>query len=1178
MPQKACAICVLYSLLAPPLSLGGQLIELNQSQSQATLLIERQPYTLALTPGIGKLIALKNRLVVFDRTHQELVWLSFFDLHLHHTLHPAGQPAAIDAAEISLAKEFAQGKVKDVAALEFPGGVMFILSQPSGPGKIAVKTLSFILPNTQSPSPSEATRRGIPDHSPPSPTPPVVAGLAGAKTHLLGQGLITVATHPQTGDPLLLSWDQEHHLLHEYRLSPQGEFNFQGSLQLPPIKQATLLTTDRAHHDKFYLIAGDKKHGFALNKLHIGRSLKRVELTSAVLNETGNAWTKELLFLGLANQAIDHLDQAFGNQWITTGQLREDEEYNPLAVPLKVKDTLEQLRSHRLITELEYQRLKREHFLESTQGKKWLAIASLLVGLYTWHKLKAHSPRLAGFHQESMDKIHSSLTRSLSLLGLSPTRTAKMVTTMSRAQRRFRGRLLRNHYNSQLPIHEIKKMERSLTKITRKLDTPEANKILDLITANKKTKDLQQRSQRLAELASSPQLDDIIDQFIQRFVLPSRVLQFQSKLKKKVDSLAESSRRIHQMGHYFGHQALKALSSVHRSPIKQLHLTMDKVATLERQVEVSRAVMRLKSEVLVFSKKVTKDLHKIQHKDIAGVSTEELNSFIWWSRVTAHSHSKQAVEYLNITGSKAILARATIAQKLAKQLQYSKKFTTLGERMQGKLQELGELDAIISNYTAKGKSHPFFDYWAKYAVIPYTRYFIPERFYQSQNAVGKKVSGWLKEYARRDYVKMPNGANEHINITGEHVRVAWGVGTADTTLDIATQYVARMDAIDPRERIWGDSPFHIDITPGQKTGGVHFDMVANTLLNALHFYLGMPVSYAKMNYNFGTSSTVSYFQRMKDGWIRGINPLNLTYATAQSWPVWWMSGQLALNNYRQKAGDDFDPKVFSELEQTLNNRLFKFRSVVERKVYTVAVTSTYVEPQYYMQQELDKVISKITGGPKASILIGSIIMPFTTGYFFHKWWADYFGASNPDMIKILKKFNADGVLDKIDKNGMTDLGTWTLHEATTYSTLITLFEMDKLEKELPFPQGYPGEIAKWYAMLYARLGRGHHMEQQDLPQILATKLKVRGSAGEKFEYAQQAKDLLNQLQQITTHIRQYPIATSRKKLFLLPVEKSYAQLLQQNLNASLDDAIKIQAKALPSPHYPPGQRPGFFPD
>ena len=177
MPQKACVIGALYSLLASPPSVRGQLIELNQSQSQATLLIEQQPYTLALTPGIGKLIALKNRLVVFDRTHQKLIWLSFFDLHLHHTLHPTGQPAAIDAAEISLAQEFAQGKVEDVAALEFPGGVLFILSQPWGPGEIAVKTLSFILPNTQSPSPSEATPLGIPA----PPTPPVVAGLAGAK-------------------------------------------------------------------------------------------------------------------------------------------------------------------------------------------------------------------------------------------------------------------------------------------------------------------------------------------------------------------------------------------------------------------------------------------------------------------------------------------------------------------------------------------------------------------------------------------------------------------------------------------------------------------------------------------------------------------------------------------------------------------------------------------------------------------------------------------------------------------------------------------------------------------------------------------------------------------------------------------------------------------------------------
>ena len=386
--------------------------------------------------------------------------------------------------------------------------------------------------------------------------------------------------------------------------------------------------------------------------------------------------------------------------------------------------------------------------------------------------------------------------------------------------------------------------------------------------------------------------------------------------------------------------------------------------------------------------------------------------------------------------------------------------------------------------------------------------------------------------------------------------------------DSLTQYVARVDAIDPKERIWGDTPYHIDLTPGEGRGGFHFDFVGHNIVAVLGWSLWMPTAYARAKYNHGSTGAVTYMDRVKDKLLKTYNPVNLGWRTLTwEWPGWASAKAWTLSSYRRNAGEDLDPEAFARFEEEVGGRLTSVKSYVERSLYHTVIGSLYVNPQYNMHGELDSILPKITGGTKTSKLISSLVMPFTTGYFGHKWWADYFGTDNPAMIEILRQFQADGLLDKIDEDGFTDMRTWTLHEISTLSSLVTLFEAHKLEQETPFPEDNPAEAARWYGELYARLLRGHpepaemdFESPEDISRILS-RVRVAGARGEttSFMYEREARELLSRFRQIEARTRQYSLGPeSRRTVFLRPAEQSTEDIFRENIEKTLDDAVVVQ--------------------
>ena len=1140
------ALAFLWPFLAPK----AQVLDLDLSRNKAVILSGERVYSLFLDPKNAKILPLENHFVIFDRSTQELVWVSFEDLLARRHYHRTRGVLALETAQISLAGEFPSGGgVWDVGVWDSRSVSTFILAQKGPPGKMRIKSLRFA---KSSPPPRG---EGASREKNPLP-PPMVRALVGKEQSIWGSGPIAVLRDPRSGTPVLLSWDETHHLLHEYDLSPEGRMDFKGSLPLeglPEGAKVEVLNASLSRNHHFELMVGGEKRSFSLTRLSMARSMKRAEVVSAVVNERANSWTKSLLFLGLMNQAVDSLDRAFGNRWISAEQIANDPEMNPLSKRVDVKELLGELRREKILPEQAVEELERKHFLNSTSGKKWFASAAALMGIYGVNKARKASPALGAAFDALNIRIRSTLVASLQRLGLSQDRITKISQRVDRKQRHLRGWMLRHHYNDQLPKRDIKKVEKSLMKICKKLKTPGANEILGKIIVNRKLKSFGQRSKTIIDLAHSPAMDNLIDEFTQRFVQNSSIRKLRAKLRQGLASMEEGPHWTKTAGIYFGRRLEKILAKTNSlTPVHRLQITMERLNILEQHVEVSKRVTRLKGEVIFIDKMSAKRAGRGMMKSRSSSPT---------------ARSEKDIEYLGISGKEAILNRAVKAQKKAKALGLSQKYTTLSQRMTSALEKLEGLEAQVAMLSTKGKVHPFFDFWAKSIVLPYARYILPEKkFYHSKNPKVRKLADWLKHHARRDYVKsLQPGKYENITVTGENARLGFGMWVSDTVLDVFSQSLARINSVDSKERLWGDSPYHLDFMPGEKVYGPHFDLIGNALTGIPWWLLSMPINFSRFNYSYGKSSRMSYFHRMKDELKRGFNPVNIIYGYPKLWFAWWLTGQSTMYDYRKRAGDDVDPTILAQIQKDLDDRLWSPRSTIEKRFYMNIVDNLIVMPQFYMREELGKFL-KLTGGTKTAFFLNNFIVPFTTSFYFHKWWADYFGTTNPNMIKILRRFNADGILNKIDEDGMTDLKSWSVHEAVTFSTLITLFEMRKLEKEIPFPQDDVVAMANWYGMLYARLLRGRPLPEEsqskDFSALLSERVKIRDHSGMglPFEYEDEARDFLAMIDQIQSMTRQYSIEKSKRKVYLLATDQSAKKILQHNLKAALDDVAKVQGK------------------
>ena len=532
---------------------------------------------------------------------------------------------------------------------------------------------------------------------------------------------------------------------------------------------------------------------------------------------------------------------------------------------------------------------------------------------------------------------------------------------------------------------------------------------------------------------------------------------------------------------------------------------IDKLKILESQIKIEKEIIKLKGKVLNVLKKNGDDISL---------------------------KSAESIEYIKITDRAMILEKATKANP------------ALAKTLASKLDELSEIEKLTKDWVAKGKVHPFFDWWATVSAR-YARYWImPET---SNN----KALKWVENNMRVDRIKLPDGTVEKVIVKGEHAKTAIIVGASDIAGDIVTQIISRSVLLDPEERIWGTGDNFLEFMPWKGgTYGVHFDLIGTTLNNIYGWALGMPMGFARLQFQYGSKGQVTYLRKFWDSQIKSIP--NLPWSIINTYPMWLIAGGAVLADYKMENADNFDEEAYSVLKDKISGRLFSSKGIGERLMFNKTIGNMYINPQYWIQTEFDQVVTSLTGSTLLGKIVSGVVMPITTGFYYHKWWGDYFGFNNPKMIEVLRKFQLDGILDKIDKEGYTRPELWSEYEKSGFLNLISILEMARYEKESPITTTMSAEeIANWYSNVFANIFGDIDIENLDVNKI-PDKVKIiaspnSGQVTDTFRYMKEVSDLLELFSEV------------RKNTTLLPfVHNQGNALLGVRVNDLTEDNIKSE--------------------
>ena len=169
--------------------------------------------------------------------------------------------------------------------------------------------------------------------------------------------------------------------------------------------------------------------------------------------------------------------EAYGNEWISLEEIEQKRATPPHGYfferPQGIEAVLERLRNEGLISQEEYERFEREHTIRvclgCPVGRPYQCSSELLcLGIRRFRHLPSILIRFFGMGDEENHPCPRPC--ALRLVGLSPDRIERVTSRVSsssagRQQRRFRGRMLRNHYNGMFPMRLIRNLENSLEKI-----------------------------------------------------------------------------------------------------------------------------------------------------------------------------------------------------------------------------------------------------------------------------------------------------------------------------------------------------------------------------------------------------------------------------------------------------------------------------------------------------------------------------------------------------------------------------------------------------------------------------------------------------------------------------------------------------------------------------------------
>lgn len=581
-------------------------------------------------------------------------------------------------------------------------------------------------------------------------------------------------------------------------------------------------------------------------------------------------------------------------------------------------------------------------------------------------------------------------------------------------------------------------------------------------------------------------------------------------------------------------QRLESSSTLARAFAGDAH----KVRVFERSLALQDELIRIKARMLNM-------IHRRQGADTRGITT-----------------APDSLEFLQVTDQATIFAKRdealaavkagwnNLTPKLQQEYQH-----ILTQQLPKALEEFSALKGEIASWTTVGKVHPFFDVWAHVSALN-SRYFIPESWFKR---VPGLRSDFVARYVRFDRITQADGEIAAVTVTGADARLALTTGMADVSLDVVCQWLARQSLADPNERIWGTGDNFLEFYPGSdgKSYGIHFDLLGIEAVNLWGWVMQMPTSYARMGMGRGSKGQISYLQRLWDEQKK--LPANMLYNTVTSAVPWWATKTLVLDDYDRDHADALqsgDTSVRAAAEEarrhfvkSLYGRTTETASFFERITFDKAVGIAYIKPQYWIQSEFNTIAGPLfrSGLPQKGI--GALVMPITTGYYYHRWWGEYFAFHNPALLRVMRDLKIEGVLEKIDAEGKPDLARWTEDEKVTFATMSTLLEMDRRQKEDPMPED-PAQRESWHARVLDSLSNPespHRLED------------LRDSAGE-FVYADSAERLHKAIQNLRRSVALFPLTEAPAHLAVrtVPADRATLEEDSERMEATLARLNSIQ--------------------
>lgn len=1138
--MRSLLISRLISLFALTAVLGAEagaetpwFVEYNQQQNRVTAEYKDKRYSLIAPRSVSKIAADDNTLFLWQGEKKELTLISKYELSM-----PAdGTLSIVPYGNISFTEELGRVVVLDFTALQNGGASQVMFSAPgSKPGRITVYPFAFLkkrevdeaaLEKPEGPQRpaqrDDRTRTGL-------------ISFKGSGREILGTGSIALLKDPETGGVVLLSYDSASSLIHEYGATNPYEPIYLRSHSIPEGLRASMeraplnefaLDSIGAPPAQFYLRhPGYEPLRLSLLRLREVSAIQRTFFLNNWANEVaGNVWTKQLLGWGALSSTVDYLDRFYSNPNVDISALGEDAGVRAILGQINQEQVLKWAEESGLFTAKEIGAMKLEATVQRSKGRKAFLTANLILGLLAYVNFK-DSVVLRNQITHMTSNIWAFAENALRAIGRSPEQLQNFRRWGVRMQIRFRSHLVESAREQRHPLHLIRSIEKNLAKARTKLAAEDAAFAVKIEPA--KTAD-------------------------------ARVRQIMDQWKALLEGApAERAKQMQKM--------FTAIES-----------DVKKLQTLEEQIKVGDRVTAIKTQILLAKGEAAALEKGLAAPNIREIVKQEEN-MVFLKATDAdfiRQNAKEAKAALdNIETTYNTMARMKPADKvLADRASYfsrvlkPQRVAKITEGLEKLLAEQSRLNAIVEGWTAQGKVHPFFDYWARCTSM-WAQYFLPQA---GRKAVGLE-SDFAKRYVRQDYIRTAEGKLEQVKITGEHTRLSLYGGLADVVGDTISQWIARSGAYDPSERMWGNTDNHFGLVPFEDgMYGPHFDLLASEMVNAWTWLTSMPLSYAYIDMNYSSKGSISYLRRLVEAQKRQIP--NTPWAMMNEYPFWYASSKLIAWDYERshKETGTFSETAFKRFKEQLDNRTTSASSQLERVLFYEFVGVPYMKPQYTMQGEFNKVSDLIFRTPLVKQAVGGIILPVTTGYGYGKWWGDYFGFNHPATIELMKRLDMDGILKKIDSDGYTNLNEWTEHELTMFFFLISLLEMERYQKEKPVPVGgTPEELAAWYGEIYKNLfaGEGPSMNrvQNSLGRLRVIQPAAMGkdSITRSTRWGAQAETMLSLFRKMEAGISRLPFTAPNarsKDSFAVQVTNTpaAAQPAVAQLQSHLQEAIHINA-------------------